>query len=316
MNPINVLLSDDHTIVRQGLRLLLEAAEDIQVVGEAENGRQAVAETERLRPDVVLLDRAMPLLNGVEATRQITKAAPSVRVVILSSYSDDQHLQQAMEAGAAGYVMKETAGNDLLRAIREVHRGRAFFSPLISKRLVEQLRGLSARAQTTNTAGLTIRQTEILQLIAEGYATKQIAAVLSLALKTVEKHRQALMDKLGIHKVAPLTRYAVSCGVVEANCPPYWQVPRPFVHQAGIRGSALAGWRQTNTHQNEGMFAMGSPGRNGGLGRLAVDRKAVLIAWNQPSASYSPPVTIKQRKYGQQNRAEGLARKVMGAKSS
>ena len=121
------------------------------------------------------------------------------------------------------------------------------------------------------------------------------------------------METLNIHNIANLTRYAVSCGVVEANCPPYWQVPRPFVHQAGIRGSALAGWRQTNTHQNEGMFGMGSPGRNGakegeqdgGLGRLAADRKAVLIAWNQPSASYSPPVTIKQRKYGQQNRAEG-----------
>ena len=135
MKPITVLISDDHSIVRQGLRLLLEAAEDIQVVGEAGDGHQSVSEAERLRPDVVLLDLAMALLNGVEATRQITSAVPSAKVLILSGYSDDQHVQQAIEAGATGYLMKEAAANDLLRAIREVHKGNAFFSPLISKGL-------------------------------------------------------------------------------------------------------------------------------------------------------------------------------------
>jgi DNA-binding NarL/FixJ family response regulator len=217
MKPITVLLSDDHTIVRQGLRLLLDAAADIQVVGEAENGRQAVAETERLLPDIVLLDFAMPILNGVEATRQIIKALPAAKVLILSSYSGAQHVRQAIEAGAAGYVMKETAGNELLDAIREVHIGNAFFSPLLLKSLFQRHQASNSRAQPTNGARLSIRQMEILQLIAEGYVTKQIAALLAITKKTVEKHRQALMDKLDIHGIADLTRYAYSCGVVEIN---------------------------------------------------------------------------------------------------
>jgi DNA-binding NarL/FixJ family response regulator len=176
----------------------------------------------------VLLDLAMPVLNGVEAARQIRKEMPGSKVLILSSYSDDQHLAQAIEAGASGYLMKETAANLLLQAIREVAKGNAFFSPPVATRLVRQqqksfLNGSPVRKKRTL---LTSRQTEVLQLIAEGYANKQIAALLAIGSKTVEKHRQALMDKLNIHNVATLTRYAVSIGVVESGRPPTWPVIR------------------------------------------------------------------------------------------
>jgi DNA-binding NarL/FixJ family response regulator len=228
MKSITVLLSDDHAMVRDGLRLLLQATEDIQVVGEAENGHQAVAAAQRLRPDVVLLDLAMPLLNGVEATRQIRMTVPSAKVLILSCYRDDQHVHQAIEAGAAGYVLKAGGGTDLLSAIREVHRGNAFFSPLISKCLLERSRGTDSPSRAMSTAKLTPRQMEILQLIAEGYATKQIAALLSIAKKTVEMHREALMDRLEIRKIAALTRYAVSRGVVEVNYRPIGESQDPW----------------------------------------------------------------------------------------
>jgi DNA-binding NarL/FixJ family response regulator len=224
MKKITVLLADDHTVLRNGLRLLLEAEADIQVVGEAANGQQSVRETKRLKPDVVLQDLAMPLLNGLEAARQIAKEVPSAKVLILSAYTDDAYIEHAIRAGAAGYLMKETAGDDLLRAIREIASGNAFFSPPVAKRLLKQWQekfpnGSPVRAEA---AMLTSRQTEILQLVAEGYATKQIAGLLSLSIKTVEKHRQDLMNTLNIHNIASLTRYAVSSGVVESNRMPNW----------------------------------------------------------------------------------------------
>ena len=219
MKKITVLLADDHTIVREGLRLLLEKEIDIQVVGEAADGCQSVKEAKRLRPDVVLQDLAMPRLNGLEAARQIAKEAPSAKVLILSAYTDDSYIEHAIEAGAAGYVMKETVGNDLLRAIREVASGNAFFSPPVAKRLLKQWQGRFPNGNPVKTKAtmLTSRQTEVLQLIAEGYATKQIAGMLTLSIKTVEKHRQDLMNLLNIHNIASLTRYAVSSGVVESN---------------------------------------------------------------------------------------------------
>jgi DNA-binding NarL/FixJ family response regulator len=219
METIKVLLVDDHTIVRQGLRALLEAESDITVVGEAETGRQALQLTRKLSPNVVVMDIAMPTLNGLEATRQIIKEMPATKVLVLSSYSDDEYVHQLSEAGAAGYLLKQTAAADLIKAVREVWRGNAFFSPTISKRLLEQYResflgGTPARKRTVS---LTTREAEVLQLIAEGRPNKQIAAELCISVKTVEKHRQQVMNKLNIHDIAGLTRYAISKGIIENN---------------------------------------------------------------------------------------------------
>jgi DNA-binding NarL/FixJ family response regulator len=216
---ITVLLADDHTVVRQGLRALLTVESDIEIVGEAETGRQAVMMAKKLLPDVVVMDVAMPLLNGLEATRQITKLVPGTKVLVLSTYSDDEYVQQLIQAGAVGYLVKQTAANDLLRAIREAHKGNAFFSPFIAKRLDAHQRAAFANGQAgkKNAAALTSRESEVLQLIAEGQANKQIAAELCISIKTVEKHRQAVMNKLNIHDVAGLTRHAIANGIIESN---------------------------------------------------------------------------------------------------
>lgn len=220
MKKIGVLLVDDHTVVRQGLRALLKAEEDIEVLGEAENGRQAVMLAKKHPPDVVVMDVAMPLLNGLEATRQILKSLPNTKVLVLTSYGDDECVEQLMQAGAAGYLIKQTAANDLLKAIREVQRGNAFFSPAIAKRLRDQCRqAFSSGQPSKKSVELTSREAEVLQLIAEGSSNKQIAAELAISIKTVEKHRQQVMNKLNIHDVAGLTRYAISKGLVERSLP-------------------------------------------------------------------------------------------------
>jgi len=228
MKKITVLICDDHDVVRKGLRFLLDTAGDIAVVGEAENGLRVVSEAIRLQPDVVLLDIAMPLLNGITATRKIAVEVPLAKVLILTSYNDDQSVQQAVVAGAAGYLTKEAASEDLLLAIREIWKGNPFFSPPIAARLLKQWRN---RELATAAPALTIRQTEVLQLIAEGYVTKQIAGVLSLSQKSVQKHRQSLMDLLGLHKVALLTRFAASSGAIESNRLPDWPSSRELQQQ-------------------------------------------------------------------------------------
>ena len=216
MKKILVLLADDHTVVRQGLRALLGAEADIDVVGEAENGRQAVKPAAELSPDVVLMDVAMPLLNGMEATRQIVKNLPRTRVLVLSTYGEDDYVRQVTQAGASGYLLKHTAATDLLKAIRQVHAGNAFFSPAIAQSLREQCRQAAEKGSPAETSpGLTSREAEVLQLIAEGFANKQIAGELGISVKTVEKHRQQVMNKLKIHDIAGLTRYALGKGVVE-----------------------------------------------------------------------------------------------------
>ncbi len=219
MQRIKVLLADDHIVVRQGLRALLIAEEDIDIVGEADNGRQAIQLVKKLLPDVAVIDIAMPVLNGLEATRQITRAVPTTKVLILSSYSDDEYVQQLTDAGAAGYLVKQTAANDLLKAIREASKGNAFFSPSIAKRLRDQCREafVSGQPVKKRTDFLTTREAEVLQLIAEGQANKQIAAELFISIKTVEKHRQQVMNKLGIHDIAGLTRHAIAKGIIESN---------------------------------------------------------------------------------------------------
>ena len=220
MKPITVLLADDHTVVREGLRVLLEAEGDIKVVAEAETGRQAVELTRELLPAVVVMDIAMPLLNGLEATRQILKALPATKVLILSAHGDDAYVEQVMELGAAGYLIKQTSALVLAKAIREVQKGNTFFSPSISRRFRERqqnaFRG-AAGGRKKKAVVLTSREVEILQLIAEGKANKQTAAELGISIKTVEKHRQHLMSKLDIHDTAGLTRYAIAAGIIESG---------------------------------------------------------------------------------------------------
>lgn len=222
MKKITVLLVDDHPVVRSGLRALLACAPDLLVVGEAADGREAVRETLRLAPDVVLMDLAMPLLNGVEATRQISRVAPLVKVVALSTYSDAHRVQAAIEAGASSYLIKSTAGETLLDLIRGSVHGRVGFSPEILNHLSNAWARRSADNSPpgTPTQSLTSREAEILQLVAEGFTNKQIATMIGISHKTVEKHRQSLMSKLDIHQVCGLTRYAVRSGLVESNRSP------------------------------------------------------------------------------------------------
>ena len=218
MKKISVLLVDDHVVVRQGLRALLSVEEDIEVVGEAENGRQAVRVATATAPDVVVMDLMMPLMNGLEGTRQMRKYVPSAKVLVLSSFSDEDYVQQMTEIGASGYLTKQTAADDLLLAIREVQKGNVFFSPAIMKRLQDHCRHAFAEGKTPKrNVKLTSRQEEVLQLVAEGLQDKLSAGELGISAKTVNRHRQQLMNKLNIHNVAGLTRHATSKGVVSRD---------------------------------------------------------------------------------------------------
>ena len=216
MKKITVLLADDHTIVREGFRKMLEMEADIEIVGEAADGRQAVVLVKKLRPQVVLMDIAMPLLNGLEATRQLLKAFPATKVLMLSAHNDDAYVQNALASGAVGFLLKQTSAHEVCRAIREVHQGKTFFSAAISKRLHSHSPN-RAGALGKQAAGLTSREIEVLQLIAEGKANKETASELGIGIKTVEKHREHLMQKLDIHDTAGLTRYAISAGIIESS---------------------------------------------------------------------------------------------------
>jgi DNA-binding NarL/FixJ family response regulator len=216
---ITVLLAEDHSVVRQGLCALLNADGHFKMVGEAKTGREAVEKAQALRPDVILMDIAMPVLNGLEATRQILAANPAARVIILSAHSDDEYIERMTAVGAAGFLEKQTSADVLTKAIREVAKGNKFFSPSIAKRLSNSQSKPRDRdgLLKANSTRLTSRESEVLQLVAEGSANKQVAAALGISIKTVEKHRQHLMDKLNIHDTAGLTRYAISAGVIESS---------------------------------------------------------------------------------------------------
>jgi DNA-binding NarL/FixJ family response regulator len=219
MKRIKILLVEDHIIVREGFRQLLEFEADFEVVGEVSNGRRAVALSIQLRPDVVLMDIVMPRLNGLAATRQILKARPTTKVLILSAHSDDGYVKGATESGAMGFLLKQTSAHEVCRAIRVVQKGKTFFSPSISKRfhgLDLKLRGRTGRL-SIKMAQLTSREMKVLQLIVEGKGNKETASELGISMKTVEKHREHLMEKLDIHDIAGLTRYAIGAGVIESS---------------------------------------------------------------------------------------------------
>lgn len=219
MKKITVLLAEDHLIVRQGFCGLLKGERDIEIIAQAETGRQAVQLAKKFLPAVVVMDIAMPQLNGLEATRQILEASPSTKVIMLSAHADDAYVEQATAAGAVGYLLKQASSDSLCEAIREVQKGNTFFSPSIARHLKHQYEKSPHRSRLNKkrSAGLSSRELEVLQLIAEGKANKETAAELGISIKTVEKHRQSVMEKLNIHDTAGLTRYAISAGIIESS---------------------------------------------------------------------------------------------------
>ena len=215
MTPIRILLADDHTVVRKGLRLLLESQPEFEVVADASNGRETVALAERLSPDVVVMDVAMPVLNGIEAARQISAKSPHTAIVFLSMHADESYVLKALKSGARAYLLKDSAEHDLIAAIKAVNEGKAFFSPAISKMLVEDyMRQMRERNVEDSYELLTTREREILQLLAEGKSNKEVASLLNLSLYTVETHRGNILQKLNLHSGAELILYAVRKGVI------------------------------------------------------------------------------------------------------
>jgi two-component system response regulator NreC len=215
VKTLRILLADDHTVVRKGLRLLIETHTGFSVIGDAADGREAVALAEKLTPDVVVMDIAMPTLNGIEAARQITGKLPQTAVVFLSMHSDESYVLKALKAGARGYLLKDSAEYDLISAIQAVSEGKAFFSPAISKMLVEDyMRQMRERAVEDSFELLTTREREVLQLLAEGKSNKEAAQLLGLSLYTVETHRSNIFQKLNLHSSAELILYAIRKGVI------------------------------------------------------------------------------------------------------
>ena len=215
MKAIRILLADDHTVVRKGLRLLLESVPEFQVIADASSGREAVALAEQHMPDVVVMDVAMPILNGIEAARQITAKLPQTAVVFLSMHGDESYVLRALKAGARAYLLKDSAEYDLIQAVRAVSEGKAFFSPAISKMLVEDyMRQMRERGVEDSYELLTTREREVLQLLAEGKSNKDAAALLNLSLYTVETHRSNIFQKLNLHSGAELILYAIRKGVI------------------------------------------------------------------------------------------------------
>ena len=208
---IRVLLADDHVLVREGLRALLAKEADIRVVAEANDGREAIQSAQETRPDVAALDLSMPLLNGLEAARQMAGWAQGPRVILLTVHAEDRYVLEAVRAGVRGYVLKKQAAADLVRAIREVSGGGVYLSPGISAAVVEAVRS----PRSVPEEPLTAREREVLQLVAEGKTTKEIAALLGVSVKTADAHRTRLMQKLDIHDIASLTRYAIRQGMIQ-----------------------------------------------------------------------------------------------------
>ena len=208
---INILLADDHTIVRQGLKLILSAHSDLHVVGEAANGKEAVELAAKLKPDIVLLDVAMPELNGIEATRKMVEANPRLRVLVLSMHKEAVYVREILRAGARGYILKDAIDTELLNAVRSVARGDGYISPAVSGALLNDYR----KDVTDPVDLLSPREREVLQLIAEGKTNKEIATKLNLSVYTVDSHRGKIMEKLNLHSTGELVRFAIKRGLVD-----------------------------------------------------------------------------------------------------
>lgn len=215
MDKIRLVLADDHTLLRDGIRALLDDQPDMAVVGEAEDGRQAVQSTHELRPEIVLMDIAMPLLNGLEATRQIKRDHPEIHVLVLTMHENEEYIHEVLAAGASGYVLKHAAASELVAAIRAVHRGEAVLSPAITRVVIQDYLRSEAAQPVIASNELTPREREVLQLIAEGHTSKEIAEMLCLSVKTVQAHRTSLMQKLDLHDRGDLIKYAIQKKIIE-----------------------------------------------------------------------------------------------------
>jgi two-component system response regulator NreC len=215
MKKLRILLADDHIVMRTGLRALLERQANLEVVGESENGRETVALAASLRPDVVVMDVGMPVLNGIEATQTIVTQCPTIAVVILSMHADESYVMRALKAGARGYLLKDSAAADLIGAIQAISQGKSFFSPKVSRILAEDyVRVLKQKGAVDTYDLLTSREREILQLLAEGKANKEVATALNISPYTVETHRSHILQKLNLHNPAELVLYAVRKGII------------------------------------------------------------------------------------------------------
>jgi len=214
MAALRILLADDHTVVRQGLRKVLEERSDWQVVAEAGDGREAVRLAEQHRPDVAVVDVAMPLLNGIEATRQITRRVPQTKVLVLSMYSDEAYVTQMLKAGATGYLLKDSADVDLVQAVQAVSLGKSFFSPAVARLMSDDYAHQRGENAADRYESLSEREREIFQLVAEGKTNKEMAALLFISPSTVETHRARIMEKLDLHSAAEIVLYAVRRGVI------------------------------------------------------------------------------------------------------
>ncbi|UCD43166.1 MAG: response regulator transcription factor [Chloroflexota bacterium] len=215
MAKIRILLADDHTILRDGIRALIDDQDDMEVVGEAEDGISTVKLAAKVKPDVVVMDIAMPLLNGLEATRQIQRDHPQVKVLILTMHENEEYIRQVLAAGALGYVLKDAAARDLLGAIRAVYQGEAVLSPAITRLVIEDYLRWGEIQPIDNSDVLTSREREVLQLIAEGYTNKEMAEILNLSVKTIQSHRTNLMSKLDLHDRGELIKYAIQKKIID-----------------------------------------------------------------------------------------------------